>query len=519
MKFCNTCQEQFADRFSFCPVDGSPLSAVPVNAPSTPAAEIEASYPVADTSTVQRATVAPFETPPEKSKSAPASVATNMIGEYHLTILEDKGLIPRLAGELGEVAHNYELTWPEFKRDPMGFIKRSVQGYGQVIGGFFARRDAVIGILISLLAMGVLVVMLMVLDHTSSVAGSRIGLTVVALVAFASLIAIFATWLSRDNGAAIMGARPSDSRNVLSGIIAAFVIVFGVAGGYMIWSFWHQRAEAAARANEDDVELTQMISDIPNEQPTPDEGTAGMAKGNGGGSKPKQEKAGGGGGGGREEQTPASAGKLPQADLRIPQVVAPDPHPPVIKNPALPMPATLDADPALFPPDKRQLNYGDPKSTSTTPSSGSGTGNGIGQGNGGGVGPGNGGGYGPGNGGNTGGGDRREGGGGPGGGGGGTDYSRTFSGKEVTSKARVLDKPEPTYTEAARKNQITGTVVLRAVFSSAGAVTNIHAVSGLPDGLTERAIAAAKQIRFVPATKDGHPVSMWMELQYNFNLY
>jgi hypothetical protein len=29
MKFCNTCQEQFADRFSFCPVDGTPLSAVP----------------------------------------------------------------------------------------------------------------------------------------------------------------------------------------------------------------------------------------------------------------------------------------------------------------------------------------------------------------------------------------------------------------------------------------------------------------------------------------------------------
>jgi TonB family protein len=83
----------------------------------------------------------------------------------------------------------------------------------------------------------------------------------------------------------------------------------------------------------------------------------------------------------------------------------------------------------------------------------------------------------------------------------------------------VLSKPEPTYTEAARKNQITGTVILRAVFSSGGSVTNIHAVSGLPDGLTERAIAAAKQIRFVPATKDGRPVSMWMELQYNFNLY
>ena len=109
--------------------------------------------------------------------------------------------------------------------------------------------------------------------------------------------------------------------------------------------------------------------------------------------------------------------------------------------------------------------------------------------------------------------------GGPGGGGGGTDYNRVFNGREVTSKARVLEKPEPTYTEAARKNQVTGTVTLRAIFSASGQVISISPVSRLPDGLTERAIAAAKSIRFVPATKDGHPVSMWMELQYNFNLY
>jgi TonB family protein len=93
------------------------------------------------------------------------------------------------------------------------------------------------------------------------------------------------------------------------------------------------------------------------------------------------------------------------------------------------------------------------------------------------------------------------------------DYNRIFGGNEVTSKARVLEKPEPTYTAVASRNQITGTVVLRAVFSSGGTVTNIHAVSSLPDGLTEQAIEAAKRIRFVPATKDGHPVSMWMELQ------
>src|SRR6266403_1220123 len=47
MKFCDTCKEQFADRFSFCPVDGTPLSAIPTSAvvaPTTPApAEIETS--------------------------------------------------------------------------------------------------------------------------------------------------------------------------------------------------------------------------------------------------------------------------------------------------------------------------------------------------------------------------------------------------------------------------------------------------------------------------------------------
>jgi hypothetical protein len=50
-------------------------------------------------------------------------------------------------------------------------------------------------------------------------------------------------------------------------------------------------------------------------------------------------------------------------------------------------------------------------------------------------------------------------------------------------------------------------------------VTNIHAVQSLSAGLTERAISAARQIRFVPATRNGQAVSMYMQLEYNFNLY
>ena len=89
----------------------------------------------------------------------------------------------------------------------------------------------------------------------------------------------------------------------------------------------------------------------------------------------------------------------------------------------------------------------------------------------------------------------------------------------MTERARVLSKPEPQYTEEARKKDITGTVVLRVVFSSSGEVTNIRAMQTLPAGLTEKAIAAARQIRFVPAKVYGRPVSMFMQLEYNFNLY
>jgi len=94
-----------------------------------------------------------------------------------------------------------------------------------------------------------------------------------------------------------------------------------------------------------------------------------------------------------------------------------------------------------------------------------------------------------------------------------------YIGKQVDTKARLIKKPEPAYTEKARRAQITGTVILKCIFASDGTVRNIRVVSGLPYGLTERAIEAARKIKFIPALKDGKNVSMWMQLEYNFNLY
>jgi len=97
--------------------------------------------------------------------------------------------------------------------------------------------------------------------------------------------------------------------------------------------------------------------------------------------------------------------------------------------------------------------------------------------------------------------------------------NRIFTGRDVTQKARVVSKPEPAYTESARKYGVTGTIVLRAVFSSDGQITNFSILRRLPHGLTDQALNAARQIKFLPAQKDGQPVSMAIQLEYNFNLF
>jgi protein TonB len=57
------------------------------------------------------------------------------------------------------------------------------------------------------------------------------------------------------------------------------------------------------------------------------------------------------------------------------------------------------------------------------------------------------------------------------------------------------------YTEEAKLAAVEGTVVLDLVVDADGRVRNVRVVSGLPHGLTEAAIAAAKACRFSPGRK------------------
>ena len=247
------------------------------------------------------------------------------------------------------------------------------------------------------------------------------------------------------------------------------------------------------------------------------QGRVGIHRGTGEGSGAIPRPAGGGGGGGNRNPREAQVGELPPPSIipaSIPVALPTNP-------PALPV-AGIDIDPALWK-DLKAPVFGDPRSTSETPSKGPGEGEGMGSNRGNGVGEGDGNGFGRGNDRNTGGlegwngccGDG-SGAAGPGGGGGGHTIFRSA---EVEQRARLVFKPEPQYTEEARRNQITGTVALRVIFSSSGEVVQIRAVRTLPFGLTERAIAAARLIKFVPAMKGGQPVSVHMQLEYNFNLY
>lgn len=248
-----------------------------------------------------------------------------------------------------------------------------------------------------------------------------------------------------------------------------------------------------------------------------EEGHVGFERGRGEGSRLTPAPAEGGGGGGTHSVLSSSQGRPP-----VPSIIpAPIPTAAVHLPRALPV-AGIDLDPALW----RKLDYssyGDPRSKSTIPSNGSGDGGGVGSGNGTGIGEGDGSGFGPGRDGNMGGGEKKPGGGGIGGSRGSDpnddDRDRVYRPHDVSTRARVISKPEPQYAEQARRDGIVGTVVLRVVFSSSGDVTNINTVQKLGGGLTEKAIAAARQIRFLPATRNGHPVSMYMQLEYNFNLY
>jgi TonB family protein len=81
----------------------------------------------------------------------------------------------------------------------------------------------------------------------------------------------------------------------------------------------------------------------------------------------------------------------------------------------------------------------------------------------------------------------------------------------------IIYKSEPQYTDAARNNNVQGTIRLRALLKADGTVGGVIVVRSLDEGLDKNAVAVARQIRFRPATFDGRPVAQFILLEYHFN--
>jgi TonB family protein len=85
-------------------------------------------------------------------------------------------------------------------------------------------------------------------------------------------------------------------------------------------------------------------------------------------------------------------------------------------------------------------------------------------------------------------------------------------------RPEIIRQVKPEYTEQARRAGTRGTVIVEAIIDKDGCVRNIRSLQGLPDGLTEAAMAAVRQWVFFPAMLEGKPVKVYYVLTINFQV-
>jgi periplasmic protein TonB len=81
----------------------------------------------------------------------------------------------------------------------------------------------------------------------------------------------------------------------------------------------------------------------------------------------------------------------------------------------------------------------------------------------------------------------------------------------------LVRRVNPTYPPLARQARIQGTVILQALISKEGNITNLQLISGHPM-LAPSAIEAVKQWKYRPYLLNGEPVEVETQIQVNFTL-
>ncbi len=86
-----------------------------------------------------------------------------------------------------------------------------------------------------------------------------------------------------------------------------------------------------------------------------------------------------------------------------------------------------------------------------------------------------------------------------------------------SADSSLLHRVEPDYPEAARQQNIQGSVVLEVHIGADGAVQDVRVASG-PPLLAQAASDAVKQWKFKPHLVNGSPVEMQTRVNLNFRL-
>ncbi len=84
-----------------------------------------------------------------------------------------------------------------------------------------------------------------------------------------------------------------------------------------------------------------------------------------------------------------------------------------------------------------------------------------------------------------------------------------------------IKQVKPTYSDFAKRMNITGNVVLEVevlIDGSVGAINVLESLMPGPDGLDEAAVKAVKQWEFKPAQSGGKPVAVWVQFPVGFGL-
>ena len=92
-----------------------------------------------------------------------------------------------------------------------------------------------------------------------------------------------------------------------------------------------------------------------------------------------------------------------------------------------------------------------------------------------------------------------------------------YVGGDVEPPKRI-EGPAPSYPEGARKDRVTGQVVLQTVIVQSGKVRDIKVLASPDDRLSMAAVEAVRDWRFEPATLLNDPVDVYYNLTINFRL-